>query len=287
LNLALGSAQFGLDYGVSNSDGQTSQSETRSILALARNLGVEILDTAAEYGQSESILGDIGVDSFRVITKLPPKLDSQIGVEVWVRQSLNLSLKKLRINSAYGLLLHRSEQLEGSSGKQVIWAVNELKAMGLIKKFGVSIYDPSELELVTQVCIPDIVQAPINVLDRRLITSGWLKRLNQLGTEVHARSVFLQGLLLLPRHKVPEKFKPWAPLFDEWHSWLLRHKADPLVICLAAVSSLPIDSLVFGVNKLDHLIQIVDAAKKASSLTYPNLICEDLNLIKPSNWNAL
>lgn len=287
MKLALGTVQFGLTYGVANTGGQVTLTEAKKILDLARNFGIEMLDTAAEYGESESALGKIGVCSFKVVTKLPSQIDDGKHVATWVKQCLKTSLRFLGAESIYGLLLHRSEQLTGPSGKQLFNAVNELKVAGLIKKFGVSIYDPSELDAVTQICMPDIVQAPLNVLDRRLIASGWLQKLHDSGVEVHIRSVFLQGLLLLPRQNIPEKFKLWTSLFDSWHTWQVEHSADPLVVSLAAVSGYLINRVIVGVDSPNQLQQIVQAAEKCNTESYPDLSCDDLNLIKPSNWNTL
>lgn len=287
MKLALGTVQFGLAYGVANTGGQVALSEAKRILDLARNSGIDMLDTATEYGESESTLGKSGVGPFKVVTKLPAQIDEEKHIATWVEQCAKASLKRLGIESAYGLLLHRSEQLTASSGKYLLSAVDALKAAGLVRKFGVSIYDPSELDAVTQVRMPDIVQAPINVFDRRLMTSGWLQKLHDSGVEVHARSAFLQGLLLMPRNKIPEKFKSWATLFDRWHTWLGDHSADPLVVSLAAVSDPLIDRVVVGVDSLDQLLKIVQAAERTNTESYPDLNCDDLRLIKPSNWDTL
>lgn len=70
--LALGTAQFGMRYGVANRVGQVPAGEARRILERARTAGMDTLDTAAAYGASETLLGSVGVADWIVVTKLPP-----------------------------------------------------------------------------------------------------------------------------------------------------------------------------------------------------------------------
>ncbi len=91
-----------------------------------------------------------------------------------------------------------------------------IKLNGLVKKIGISIYDPSECEQVMNLARIDIVQAPLNIVDRRLVVSGWLSRLHSEEIEIHTRSVFLQGLLLMPRNKIPKIFDRWFRAWDQW-----------------------------------------------------------------------
>jgi aryl-alcohol dehydrogenase-like predicted oxidoreductase len=287
VKFALGTAQFGLVYGIANRDGQVPLSEVQQILQTARSVGVDFLDTAADYGESESCLGKLGVDTFNVVTKLPAQIDKSKSIEEWVETCVHASLRRLNVSSVYGLLLHRSNQLLTKSGKDLINVINNLKASGLIKKFGVSIYDPSELDAVTQISIPDIVQAPLNVFDRRLITSGWLQQLHDRGVEVHTRSAFLQGLLLLPKSEVPKKFTSWSELFDRWFEWLDENSNDPITACLAAVFDHRISCTVVGVDSSRHLEQISTISQKINNQACLNLDCDDLNLIDPSNWSKL
>jgi aryl-alcohol dehydrogenase-like predicted oxidoreductase len=182
--------------------------------------------------------------------------------------------------------MHRTENLLGSSGKLIIDALRRFKSDGVIQKIGISIYHPRELDVVTENYTIDLVQAPFNVLDRRLATSGWLKRLHEQGTEVHARSIFLQGLLLMSREAIPEKFKPWFDLFNHWHDWLETNDVGAVEACLAyATLQTLIDQIVVGVESRAQLEELISALDKAPSVRIPDLSCEDEKLINPSNWN--
>lgn len=286
MKLALGTVQFGLPYGIANQSGQVRRDEASQILALARERGIDTLDTAIAYGESERCLGEIGTQGFKVITKLPALPDGVTDIAAWVNDHVQNSLLRLKVKSVYGLLLHRSEQLLGSAAQPMLRALERLKADGIVQKFGVSIYAPHELDAVTQACAIDLVQAPLNLIDRRLATSGWLQRLHDQGVEVHARSVFLQGLLLMPRMAIPEKFTPWTDIFDRWHTWLEENEIAAVEACLAFVGSRT-ERVVVGVDNRFQLQELLQATGKELPMQLPNISCDDERLINPSNWTSL
>lgn len=237
--LALGTVQFGLPYGVANQQGQVSLEEARAILEHAQAAGLDTLDTAIAYGNCEERLGEIGVSQWQVISKLPAIPEGCIDVAAWTRECVAASLRRLGIDQLRGLLLHRPEQLLAPQGDALYFALTHLKNDGLVQKIGVSIYGSEELNALNAKFRFDIVQAPLNLFDRRLIDSGWLARLSQQGTEVHVRSVFLQGLLLMQPAGRPEKFNRWQPLWDRWQQWLADTKLTPLQACLRPVLAQP------------------------------------------------
>jgi aryl-alcohol dehydrogenase-like predicted oxidoreductase len=287
-SLALGTVQFGLPYGISNKSGQVSCQAAKAIIALARSSGIDTIDTAIAYGESEACLGEIGLDGFKVITKLPAMPNNIEDVGFWVHDQMQASLQRLNVETVYGLLLHRSQQLLGPKGKALAQAIGQLKSEGVVQKIGVSIYDPSELDTVMNACTIDLVQAPFNLIDQRLQSSGWLQKLYDAGVEVHVRSVFLQGLLLMPAAEIPEKFKHWRPLFNNWHSWLLDNNISAAQACIGYVQDHPqIAKIVLGVENIQQLKQLIQAEKEPPNIGWPNIDCSDEHLINPSNWNAL
>ena len=239
MKLALGTVQFGLPYGISNCNGQTTLEEATRIIDLARISGVSLLDTAMAYGESESRLGQIGVDSFKVVTKLSALPENCSDLKKWAREQVEGSLQKLGLKSLYGLLLHSPAQLLGSQGYSLFVALKDLKKCGLFKKIGISIYSPSELDEILPFFPVDLVQAPFNPMDRRLIESGWMRKLHTDGIEIHVRSVFLQGLLLMPLNQIPAKFARWSSLWKKWHDWLSQTKISPQAACLSFAKSIP------------------------------------------------
>jgi len=249
MKIALGTVQFGLDYGVANEDGQVRATEVQQILSESKKSGIDTLDTAIAYGTSEEVLGKVGIDGFRVVTKLPSLPTNNGDVFRWVRDQVEASLARLGQKKLYGLLLHRPEDLSGSRGGQLIQALADLKDVGIVQKIGVSIYSPDELEMVCKKINIDLVQAPLNVVDRRMETSGWLDRLKSDGVEIHTRSVFLQGLLLMERSKIPMKFSRWSNMWNIWQENLRELGVTPLEACLSYPLSLDqIDQVIVGVD---------------------------------------
>jgi len=287
VKLALGTVQFGLDYGISNKDGQVDSLQVAKILEVAKSIGIDMLDTATDYGESESKLGVIGADNFKIVTKLPTHIDNTVPIEKWIETCVMDSLNRLKVSSIYGLLLHRSSQMLSNSGWKLIDAVNILKSKGLVQKFGVSIYDPSELDAISEIFIPEIVQVPLNVFDRRIINSGWLQKLYDSGTEVYARSVFLQGLLLLPRNQIPQKFNRWSNLFSNWYDFLDTNSLDPMKVCLESVMDHRVNYSIVGVNSEKQLEQVFLIYQQIKKPFLFDIECNDLNLINPSNWSKL
>ena len=286
--LALGAAQFGFPYGVSNNNGQVSLSSAKAMLKLAQEKGIDTIDTAIAYGDSESNLGKIGVQDFKLVTKLPAIPDSCLNVEAWVKEQFVASISRLGVSSVYGLLLHRPEQLIGVHGKRLYEAIRKLKETGLVDKFGISIYSVSELDLLVPLFSIDIIQAPFNIIDRRLYTSGWLSKLKETGIEVHTRSAFLQGLLLMPKTTIPTHFSPWAELLDNWHQWLLKNDVSALQTCLKFPLAFPeVDKVVVGAESPSQLIEIMNAENSDFNLDFPDTFSEDESFINPANWTKL
>ncbi len=286
--IALGTVQFGLKYGIANQKGPTSFKEARRILKIAKSAGIDLLDTAIAYGKSEEILGKLGVEDFSVVTKLPPISNNPGDTIAWIDNQIHSSLERLRVDSIYALLLHHSGDLVKEVGKALIGAMVDCKSKGLVEKIGVSIYDPLELIPVMESMPIDIVQAPLNLVDRRLELSGWLRNLHMKGIEVHTRSTFLQGLLLMQRDEIPEKFARWSKLWDVWHGNLEKHNTSALETCLSYPLSLPeVSRVLVGVDSSSQLTSLIDAAQANTKLhDWSFMASDNPMLINPSYWRA-
>jgi aryl-alcohol dehydrogenase-like predicted oxidoreductase len=283
--LALGTAQFGQHYGVANTSGSVPPDAVAAILARARDRGIDTLDTAIAYGESEAALGAAGVASWRVITKLPAAPAAGTDAVQWVERQVAGSLQRLRRERLDGLLLHRAADLSAPHGETLVRALAALKERDVIAAAGVSIYDPSELDALWPIWRPDIVQAPCNVLDRRLIQSGWLQRLAQAGVRVHLRSLFLQGLLLMPSAQRPAFFGRWRAPLDRWLAWCAERGESPLQAALTFVCALPeVERAVIGVDSVAQLEEILAAQARGGPSPPQDLGCEDRELLEPSRW---
>jgi len=285
--LALGTVQFGLRYGVANQGERVSLEEAARIVRHARDGGLDTLDTAIAYGDSELRLGEIGIGGWRVVSKLPDPPTGCADVRGWVEESTTRSLERLKIPCLSGLLLHRAANLATTQADELYSAMQGLKSRGLVRKIGISIYGPEELDECGARFPLDLVQAPFNIVDRRLHTSGWLARLKSRGTEVHTRSAFLQGLLLLPPHRRPRGFDRWKSIWNAWDGWLAGAKLSPISACLGFPLRYPqIDRVVIGVDDLTQMLALL--AYEAACLAEPpiELASEDLDLINPSRWSS-
>jgi aryl-alcohol dehydrogenase-like predicted oxidoreductase len=289
VKLALGTVQFGLYYGVANRRGRPTGDQAQAILNCAARAGINMLDTATAYGESEARLGQIGVAGWQVVSKLSAVPDDCSEVSGWVENACAESLRRLGLTDMYGLLLHRPQQLLEKNGDQLYQALQHLKQSGLVQKIGMSIYGPEELDALAARFAFDLIQVPFNILDRRMIESGWLKRLAAQGTEIHVRSVFLQGLLLMSTAERPAKFERWSPLWTAYESWLSQTGLTPLQACLRhALSFDEISSVVIGVDSVPQLEAILEAATETEKLLVPPEIqTNDIDLLNPAHWIAL
>ncbi len=252
--LALGTAQFGLAYGLNNQAGQPSTSAVAEVLAAAQAAGLTLLDTAAAYGDSEARLGALAGDNpaFSLITKLPA------GPPAQVSRDLSASLARLRRAQLYGVLFHAFGPLQA---EPTAWrALQAARAAGQVARIGVSLYHPQEADwLLAQGWDVDLVQVPYNVLDQRF--AAVLPRLAAHGVEVHVRSAFLQGLLLREPATLPDFFRPLAPKLH-----LLRNLTQeagvplPAALLLFAAYAPGVARAVIGVDSVANLHENLTAA---------------------------
>ncbi len=284
--LALGTVQFGLPYGIANNTGRVAPEAVGAILAEARAAGVTTLDTAIGYGESESVLGAVGVAEWQVVTKLPG-----LGEESpasWVPRQIEASLNRLKIDSLHAVLLHRPGDLTGPYGPELYSALVALRETGQVAKVGYSIYSPSELDSVFEAFPADIIQAPFNAFDQRLEASGWLSRLSAQKVECHTRSAFLQGLLLLDADKRPAKFGRWAGEFRKWDRWCLDRDGDRLAAALGApLARALIDRVIVGVDSLAQLRQILLTSCLELDSPPTAMKVDDEDLLNPARWENL
>jgi aryl-alcohol dehydrogenase-like predicted oxidoreductase len=285
MRLSLGTAQFGSAYGIANSSGQIPYAEAEQILAYARRSGIDVLDTAIVYGESETVLGRIGMQGWKLITKLPPLDEEVTDVESWMFQHVDAALSRLRIDGLYGLLLHRPEDMLGRNGAAYRRALEGLRETGRVRLLGYSIYSPEMLEELTAQFWPDIVQTPYNVFDQRIRTSGWLERLTKGGCRVHARSVFLQGLLVMEATRRPAYFQKWKIPLGRWKMLVESAQASPLQVAVNfALQQEGLERVVVGIDSLSQLTELVAAAQKIAIPDLAELASEDPRLIEPFRW---
>lgn len=283
--LALGTAQFGLKYGLANMADKVPSDMVTQLLKIASACDITMLDTAIAYGDSEQVLGLHNLTKFEIVSKLPAVPSDCSNVEEWVLEQTIASLQRLKTDKLHDLLLHKPAQLLGTNGEKIYKSILKLKEQGMVSQIGVSVYGPDELSELIKRFDFDVIQAPMNVFDRRMENTGMLKHLKKIGVTIHIRSAFLQGLLLMSNDKIPVYFAPWAPLIKQYHQWLNQQSLSPLQACLSYVNQhSDIDKIIVGVDDIWQLKQII-AAIDAPSIGMPDFLQSvDEGLINPSRW---
>jgi len=289
----LGTVQFGLDYGISNIAGRPPLEDVRTIIKLADEAGFKILDTAPSYGDSEERLGACEVSKFnlKIVTKTPVFADKELtksdGDHVY--QSVQTSLARMKIPTVHGVLVHHADTLFKRGKEHVVDALLRLKADGLITKMGVSVYDSADLDRVLNVFEPEIVQLPLNVLDQRMLASGDIANLKKRNVEIHVRSLYLQGLLLMDINSLPKRFTPLKATLQRFHQEIASTGLSPLEGCLLFGQQIEeVDSLLLGIATPDQLRQIIESGQNIEGKTFDfNSYAEQSpTLLNPANWHA-
>ncbi|MCH2673097.1 MAG: aldo/keto reductase [Dehalococcoidia bacterium] len=284
--LALGTVQFGMDYGI-NSGIKVEQNEVLKIVNLARKSGITLIDTAQLYGSSEKVLGNVNTVDFDIVTKSRAFEQDIINENEanLVINDLDHSLKLLKQKSLYAFLVHHGEDLLKPGGEMIFNKLQILKEQGLVKKIGFSAYIDNQLIKIIERFDIDIIQLPMNILDNRLINNGLLNKLYSRGIEIHTRSVFLQGLLLMDMDKRPKYFDRWSNLWKFWYEWLTDNKLSPLEASIRYMISKPeISRVLVGVDNKEQLKNIINASDGNVPTIPEELKTDDPDLLNPGNW---
>lgn len=290
MRIGLGGAQFGMDYGVSSRTGKTPPEEIEKILVTAAANGIEVLDTAACYGDSEAALGRVLPPGagFRIVTKTPGFAGRTVTAAAAdeLEQTFRRSLEKLRRSSVYGLLAHRADDLLGQGGELLMGRMKALRAAGLVAKIGASVYSAEQIDGLLARWDFDLIQLPVNLLDQRLVRGGHLARLKARGVEIHARSAFLQGLLLMSPEQLPAYFGPIRPHLEACRRSFAAAGASPLAAALAFVLGLEeVDAVICGVNDHRQLEELCVAAGAGAAVAdFGRFALDDERFINPANW---
>jgi len=270
--IGLGTAQFGLPYGINNEYGQTTENEVALILKYAKEAGIEVLDTASAYGTSEKVLGKNNLEGFKIVSKFFIQNNEES-----LSLQLKKSLKTLNIKSLYGYLSHRP--LEVINYPEQWDELNYYKEKGLIKKIGFSINEIKEIDSVlSKGYLPDIIQVPFNYLDNRF--QSYMIDLREKGCEIHTRSPFLQGLFFSNANTLSSFFDEVKPILTQLQQFSGELPGMLLKYCIEKPF---IDKVIFGVNTLAQLQQNIKSIKNARKLPVREKELSETILI-PSKW---
>lgn len=289
MKIALGTVQFGIDYGITNEQGQTPKNEVKQILKFAKEKELNVLDTAPSYGESETILGQYHNNDFKIITKTPHFSNDTIGIDdvQFLKEQFEMSLKNLNVSNVYGLMIHNVADCYKKGSENIFSTLYRFKDMGLAKKIGVSVYTPEDIYMLLKNFTFDMIQLPLNILDQRIVQSGLLEELKRRDVEIYVRSVFLQGILLEEITKIPQKFTKFlSNYFHEIEAYGLT-KEESALLFLNKLKE--IDYVVLGVNNLTQLKRNWEAYNKIQALEdikidYSKYAVNEISIIDPRRW---
>jgi aryl-alcohol dehydrogenase-like predicted oxidoreductase len=275
--LALGTVQFGMPYGVNNKSGVPTEIELKQIFETATKASITLLDTASAYGNAEEKIGEHVANNFNIVSKF-----SRVTKKEEFQKMLNTSLGKLRSSSIYGYLAHNAENL---IEYPFIWdLLLDSREKGHIRKIGFSLYTTDQLEkLLSLKILPDLVQLPYSMLDRKFEKGIFL--LKQNGCEIHVRSVFLQGLYFMDPERLPLKLASLKEPLKQLESLCKNYQIESAQLALNfVISNLNIDKVVIGVDNVEQLEKNIAAVN-----TWKNIpdIWEKVNSIKIANQELL
>jgi aryl-alcohol dehydrogenase-like predicted oxidoreductase len=284
MKLAIGTAQFGFKYGICNKNGIVKKKEVKRIIEFCKLKKINSIDTAQGYGKSHKVLGLINLKKFQVTTKI--SITKNIGnknLEEHVVLEINKILKQLNVKRLYAVLIHNTEPLKNKFGNNFYEVLQKLKKKKKIFKIGVSVYTKKELDFVIKNYSIDIVNLPISVANQEFCQKNYLLKLKKKKIEIHARSIFLQGLLLCNQKYLPKKFKG-SKFFLEWFDWLQLNKYNSLEACLGFIKNIKhINKIIIGVDNIYQLKMIVKTYKKDIRFKFKKFNQTSI-LRKPSKW---
>jgi aryl-alcohol dehydrogenase-like predicted oxidoreductase len=294
--LCLGSAQFGLKYGLLNQTGQITKSQIPSILDCFVQFGGTFIDTAQSYGESEKVLGaswDNCLSAPKFISKLRPQemdLWSDHSAFAYWDSLLYQSLDNLRVDKLDTLLLHRPQDLNHPNGHLLLDWLLRAKSRMLVDRIGVSIYDFDEIPPQFLATL-DVVQMPLSIFDQRPILNGYINQLNSLGCAIHVRSIFLQGITLAPAgdHLPTCLTNKFIHHHMNWLKQLESCQVTQLQASLAFCRQFSnIECIVVGIDSLLQLNEITEAwhafDSVPASLLASRWAWSNIDDIDPRRW---
>jgi aryl-alcohol dehydrogenase-like predicted oxidoreductase len=282
--LGLGSGQFALDQ--ASVRGRPPQAEVRDILEIAARSRLGVFDLAGRSPQAEGAIGDVmpRPNPFRISIST---VRADRGPDL-VEAEARAALQRLGVDKADCILVPSASELFGPHGLAMWDRLKALKDQGLTRKIGISVFASDDPLGLARRFRPDVVQAPASLLDQRLIVDGTLAAIAGLGMEVHLRSIFLNGLILLPPDRAPNHLKEAAARISRARRLIAEGKSDPLQAALGFALSRPeATAVLVGVASAAELNAVIRAAASPPpDLDWDEMAIDDPVALDPRAWAA-
>jgi aryl-alcohol dehydrogenase-like predicted oxidoreductase len=278
--IIIGTANFTQQYGIKPKKVNTTQ--LKKIFNFIKKNQIFTIDTASNYFDKNYFLKDLNKKHL-IITKFV--FNSKWKDINFCRKKIDEFKKKINNAKIKAILFHNTKVLFSKNGPKIFKNLEKLKSEGDFDSIGLSIYDFDELNFLIKKYNIDIVQCPYNLLDQRIIQSGWYKELKMRKIEIHVRSIFLKGLLVDKNFYKQVFFKNWKKIFKSWFEILKKNNISPIDYCLSDLCTYNFDNIIIGINDINDLKEIINfkfinkKIKEFDNIKYSKKI-----LIDPRKW---
>ena len=223
--LIIGTANFGLNYGIKNNYNKLSFEKIKKILNYAKKNKIQVIDTASSYGDAELKIGKVKLKNFKYISKVKITKKKNEDIKKEIYRQFNKTLNNLNQKKIYGILIHNLLKLNNNQIATAYESLNILKKNKKISKLGFSTYGDYKIKYILSKFNVDIIQTSANVIDNRAFTKELLDLYKRKKVKIHVRSIFLQGLLISQLLNFPKKIKnDWKKNQKLWFDFCNKKK---------------------------------------------------------------
>ena len=282
--ISIGTANFQKKYGFYKNS-RIRDYELKKIISNLKQKKIKDIDTAISYKNVDDLLGRSKIKSLRIYSKIPKLPKDCKNIKNWVDDQVSKSKKKLKIKKFEGFYFHNPSDLLSKQGAELYENLKRLKKNGMVKKIGISIYEFSMFEKINKNFRIDMIQIPLNILDRRINLKKISKIAKKEKIELHVRSIFLQGILLKEKNQIPSYFNKWSKILSKWNKWCLDNKLSKLQACINFIFNNEIaDKIIIGIRNSKEFEEIIKCVERKSKKYPKNIFSKDLGLIDPRRW---
>ena len=282
MKFIIGTANFNSKYHIRKKK-KINLSLKKKILNTAKRNGINFIDTAPDYSNSEKIIGKMNSSNFKIISKIQKiNKKKKMNQSISLVQNIKNTLKNLRTKKIHGLLVHNVQDLLKNK-KYYLEAFRSLKDKKLVNYIGVSLYNSEDIFKILKFWKPDIIQIPYNIIDRRIEKKKFINSIKKNKIKLHVRSIFFKGILT-DKKNFPSKLKKWKDKVDKWFLWCHENNIQPFEASYLFVKENKlIDNFVISFDDPQQILQLLKI-KNLRKLNYPDIKSYDKKFINPYNW---